>query len=47
MVVDMPTLLEEHRQKGKRGLHSYDYWLDIGQLKDYQKAQRDVEVYFK
>jgi len=48
MVIDMPTLLEEHRQKGKRvgTFTSYDYWLDIGQMKDYQKAQRDIEVYF-
>lgn len=47
--IDMPTLLEQHRQQGKRiGTYtSYDYWLDIGQMKDYQKAQRDIEVYFK
>lgn len=47
--VDMPTLLEQHRLMNKRiGTYtSYDYWLDIGQMKDYQKAQRDIEVYFK
>lgn len=46
--VDMPSLLEQHRHDGKRiGTYtSYDYWLDIGQMKDYQKAQRDIEVYF-
>lgn len=47
--IDMPTLLEQHRAGKKRiGTYtSYDYWLDIGQMKDYQKAQKDVEVYFK
>ncbi|MBV6493610.1 MAG: Glucose-1-phosphate adenylyltransferase [Turneriella sp.] len=47
--IDLPTLLEQHRLAGKRvGTYtSYDYWLDIGQMKDYQKAQRDIEVYFK
>lgn len=47
--IDMPTLLEQGKQAGKRiGTYtSYDYWLDIGQMKDYQKAQRDIEVYFK
>ena len=48
LVIDMPTLLEKHRGDSKRigTFTSYDYWLDIGQMKDYQKAQRDVEVYF-
>lgn len=47
--IDMPTLLEQHRADSKRiGTYtSYDYWLDIGQMKDYQKAQRDIDVYFK
>lgn len=47
--IDMPTLLEQHRRKSKRigTFTSYDYWLDIGQVKDYQKAQRDIDVYFK
>lgn len=47
--VDLPTLLEKHRNEGKRigTFTSYDYWLDIGQMKDYQKAQRDIEIYFK
>lgn len=46
--IDMPTLLEQHRVSGKRiGTYtSYDYWLDIGQMKDYQKAQSDI-VNFK
>lgn len=47
--IDMPTLLEQGRQAGKRiGTYtSYDYWLDIGQMKDYQKAQQDIERLFK
>lgn len=47
--IDMPTLLEQHRAQNKRigTFTCYDYWLDIGQMKDYQKAQRDIEVYFK
>lgn len=46
--IDMPSLLEKHRQNRKRiGTYtSYDYWLDIGQMKDYQKAQRDIEILF-
>lgn len=46
--IDLPTLLEQHRNNGKRiGTYtSYDYWLDIGQMKDYQKAQRDIETHF-
>lgn len=46
--IDLPTLLELQRSDNKRvGTYtSYDYWLDIGQMKDYQKAQRDIEVYF-
>ena len=47
--IDMPTLLEKHRAYNKRiGTYTcYDYWLDIGQMKDYQKAQSDIQVYFK
>lgn len=46
--IDMPSLLEENRQSSKRiGTYtSYDYWLDIGQMKDYQKAQQDIETHF-
>ncbi|MBE7411814.1 MAG: CBS domain-containing protein [Leptospiraceae bacterium] len=47
--IDMPTLLDEHLKSGKKvGTYtSYDYWLDIGQMKDYQKAQEDIKIYFK
>jgi len=43
--VDMPSYLEE-RVKGdkKVGLMKYQgYWLDIGRMEDYKKAQRDIE----
>lgn len=47
--IDMPTLLEQHKNQGRRiGTYtSYDYWLDIGQMKDYQKAQQDIKTFFK
>jgi dTDP-glucose pyrophosphorylase len=47
--IDMPTLLEQQRANNKRiGTYtSYDYWLDIGQMKDYQKAQNDIQIFFK
>lgn len=47
--IDMPTLLDQSLKQGKRiGTYtSYDYWLDIGQMKDYQKAQLDIKTYFK
>ncbi len=47
--IDLPMLLEQHRQNKKQiGVYtSYEYWLDIGQMKDYQKAQIDVQVHFK
>ncbi|WP_312484572.1 nucleotidyltransferase family protein [Stutzerimonas nitrititolerans] len=46
--IDMPTLLEQRMAKNKPvGVYtSYDYWLDIGQMKDYQKAQSDIQTYF-
>lgn len=46
--IDMPTLLNNHCNLKKRvGIYtSYDYWLDIGQMKDYQKAQLDIKAYF-
>lgn len=46
--VDLPTLLEQRMQQQKRvGIYtSYDYWLDIGRMADYQKAQKDIESHF-
>lgn len=43
--VDLPTLLAQRMtQEEKVGIYtSYDYWLDIGQMADYQKAQQDIK----
>lgn len=42
--VDMPTLLEIHMQANKRismfPLH--EYWLDIGRMEDFNRAQSDI-----
>lgn len=41
---DLPTILENSIKKGKNiGTYTFhDYWLDIGQIKDYEKAKRDI-----
>jgi len=43
--IDLPTLLAERMEKQEKvGIYtSYDYWLDIGQMADYQKAQQDIK----
>ena len=43
--IDLPTLLARRmKEKEKVGIYtSYDYWLDIGQMADYQKAQQDIK----
>lgn len=43
--IDLPTLLQQRMKEDKRvGIYaSYDYWLDIGQMADYQKAQQDIK----
>ena len=43
--IDLPTLLAQRmEQENKVGIYtSYDYWLDIGQMADYQKAQQDIK----
>lgn len=48
MKIDLPTLLAERMEKkNKIGIYaSYDYWLDIGQMADYQKAQQDIKGLF-
>ncbi|RDB42161.1 CBS domain-containing protein [Halomonas sp. DQ26W] len=43
--IDMPTLLEKQMADGN-GVNLYPlkgYWLDIGQVDDFQRAQADVE----
>jgi dTDP-glucose pyrophosphorylase/predicted transcriptional regulator len=42
--VDMPTLLELHidRQKEVLMFPLHEYWLDIGRMDDFNKAQKDI-----
>lgn len=46
--IDMPTYLEKRISDGFTvGAHRHNgYWLDIGQMSDYQKAQRDIKEVF-
>ncbi|WP_425918245.1 nucleotidyltransferase family protein [Acinetobacter sp. TSRC1-2] len=42
--IGMPTILEQQINKSKK-VASYplhEYWLDIGQMEDYNRAQRDI-----
>lgn len=44
--IDMPTLLENEIAVGK-AVHKYpihEYWLDIGQMHDFEKAQVDIHT---
>ncbi|WP_351014903.1 nucleotidyltransferase family protein [Shewanella sp. AC91-MNA-CIBAN-0169] len=45
-VVDMPTLLEDKIKVGGKVLMFplHEYWLDIGRLDDFNRAQTDVSV---
>lgn len=47
--IDLPTLLAQRMEKKEKvGIYtSYDYWLDIGQMADYQKAQQDIKTHFR
>lgn len=42
--VDMPNLLEQHIQESNNVLMFpiYEYWLDIGRMADFKKAQVDI-----
>lgn len=44
--IGMPTILEQQIAKNKK-IASYplhEYWLDIGQMEDYNRAQRDIHM---
>lgn len=44
--VDMPTVLEHQIASGKL-VHKYpvhEYWLDMGQIQDFERAQVDIKV---
>lgn len=42
--VDMPTLLEQHMRNNKEVLMFplHEYWLDIGRMDDFKRAQADI-----
>lgn len=46
---DMPTLFEKlsEKQKGTYVFPIHEYWLDIGQLKDYEKANGEFSEVFE
>lgn len=43
--IDMPSLLEKFIDKGSDVLMFpiHEYWLDIGRIEDYSRAQRDID----
>jgi dTDP-glucose pyrophosphorylase len=43
-VVDMPTLLERYLDNKVLMFRFYEYWLDIGRMEDYQRAQSDIDT---
>ena len=42
--IDMPTLLEQHMNKRNNVLMFpiHEYWLDIGRMDDFNRAQTDI-----
>lgn len=46
--IDMPTLLEEQIANGREVnmFPIYEYWLDIGRMEDFQRAQSEVNGLF-
>ncbi|MDZ5456534.1 nucleotidyltransferase family protein [Azohydromonas lata] len=46
--VDMPTLLQEHMDSGRpvNMFPLHEYWLDIGRMEDFQRAQAEVTGLF-
>jgi dTDP-glucose pyrophosphorylase len=44
-VIDMPTLLEECISENKKVsmFQLHEYWLDIGRMEDYERAQIDIK----
>jgi ADP-glucose pyrophosphorylase len=42
--IDMPTLLEQHMEERQKVLMFpiHEYWLDIGRMDDFNRAQMDI-----
>lgn len=43
-VIDMPTLLERYLHNDVFMFPFYDYWLDIGRMDDFNRAQIDIKT---
>jgi dTDP-glucose pyrophosphorylase/predicted transcriptional regulator len=43
-VIDMPTLLERHLDNNVLMFPFYEYWLDIGRIDDFNRAQIDIKT---
>jgi dTDP-glucose pyrophosphorylase/predicted transcriptional regulator len=43
-VVDMPTLLERHLNESVLMFPFHEYWLDIGRIDDFNRAQVDIQT---
>jgi len=43
-VVDMPTLLERHLDNNVLMFPFHEYWLDIGRMDDFNRAQIDIKT---
>ena len=46
--LDMPTLLERVKEEGRKVfvLPIYEYWLDIGKMEDFNRAQTEILEHF-
>ena len=42
--IDMPTLLERHLDNRVLMFPFYEYWLDIGRMDDFKRAQLDIDA---
>lgn len=44
--IDMPTLLQARMREGLnvKKIPSHEYWLDVGRMDDFQRAQQDIHV---
>ena len=42
--IDMPTLLEQHLDNKVLMYPFHEYWLDIGRMDDFKRAQVDVQT---
>jgi len=43
-IIDMPTLLEKHLDNRVLMFPFHEYWLDIGRIDDFNRAQTDIQT---